>query len=143
MIMKTLLLLLLLIARLKARDITFVWDKPKDPVDGHIIFTQQGDGWWVNVGEVKTGEEFTGGFPEGEFRISVTAYRWVGGSKERLQSPMATPLIIPPDIPVPTGLRVRISIEIQKSPDLLIWKPVGSYVLPEEGAEKGFFRLKE
>lgn len=140
--MKTL-LLLALTALAHARDITFAWDKPASAVDGHIIYTQQGDGYWVNVGEVKEGEEFSGSFPDGEFRITITAYRWVGGSRERLQSIMAEPLTIPSDIPVPTGLRVRISIEIQKSPDLMIWTPVGSYTLPEPGADKGFFRLKE
>lgn len=111
--MKTLIAILALCAAAHAREISFAWDKPVTPVDGHIIFTKQPDGNWVNVGEVKVGEEYAGAFPDGDFEIAISAFRWIKGSTDRLQSERSLPLTIPKTIAIPTGLRVRVLVEVQ------------------------------
>lgn len=109
--MKTILFLITLVSA-QAREISFVWNKPTTPVDGHTIYTKVADGNWVNVGEVKSGEEFSGSFPDGEFQITITAFRQVG-ELDRLKSERSEPLTVPPAVDVPTGLRIRVLVEVQ------------------------------
>src|SRR5688572_5375969 len=104
--MKPVLLLLALAGLSHGRILTFTWELPDSPVDGHIVyFKRAGSEQWVEVGATE-GITFSGDFPDGHFEVGVTAYRGIQAG-DWIESEMAV-LAIPERPEPPKGLRVRI-----------------------------------
>lgn len=93
-----------------ARDLTLAWD-PQPEVKFAVV-VKQSDGSWLETG-TSDAPEFSATFPDIAFEVAVVAYQELPDNGGRVSSPRSKSLIIPQAPAAPTGLRIRVMIDVQ------------------------------
>lgn len=112
--------ILLIAQRAQAREIAWEWNPnpPAEDVDGYRVYTRSLNsdetpaGEWVEIASVTDGEEYTGTFPDEKFEFGITAFKNFGPEEfPSVEESEKTTLVVP-YLTAPTGVRIKITIEI-------------------------------